>query len=67
MKTFKQIIQEGEKRQERLKSSISDNRILNRLASIANRIDNKTITPEEGYDLYHKEATRIKEIKTKIK
>lgn len=67
MKTFKQIIQEGEKRQERLKSSISDDRILNRLASIANRIDNRTITPEEGYDLYHREAKRIKDIKEKIK
>lgn len=67
MKTFKQIIQEGEKRQERLKSAISDDRILNRLANIANRIDNKTITPEEGYDLYHKEATRIKDIQAKIK
>lgn len=67
MKTFKQIIQEGEKRQERLKSSLSDDRILNRLANIANRISNKTITPEEGYDLYHKEATRIKDIKEKIR
>lgn len=67
MKTFKQIIQEGEKRQERLKSSISDSRILNRLANIASRIDNRTITPEQGYDLYHKEATKIKDIKAKIK
>lgn len=67
MKKFKEIIQEGKKRQERLQNAISTDTLLNRLGNIAKKIDNKTITPEEGYELYHKEATRIQNIKGKMK
>lgn len=66
MKTFKQIL-ESTKRTERLQQAISTDKLMNRLQNIAGQLSNRTITPEQADKRYSKEATRVKDIRSKLK
>jgi hypothetical protein len=66
MKTFKQIL-ESTKRTERLQKAISPNKLINRLGNISGQLNKGTISYTEADKLYGKEATRVKNIRNKLK